>query len=180
MPFAVRWPQRYPQGGATVQRNVSLVDLFPTICDIANVPIPEGLDGRSVAPLLEGQDEDWPDDVYSELWAVHNGPSVMVKHGDMKLFRFDGHEGTLGLGPDCPEQLFDLARDPDETVNLIDHPDYADRLADLRARLDALPDPRKKERGQPLCGHGTRAICGARGGAKRGERRISDIGFPIG
>ena len=94
---------------------------------------------------MEGRDEDWPDDVYSELWAVHNGPSVMVKHGDMKLFRFDGHEGTLGLGPDCPEQLFDLARDPDETTNLIDHPAYADRLADLRARLDALPDPRKKD-----------------------------------
>ena len=180
MPFAVRWPQRYPQGGATVQRNVSLVDLFPTICDIANVPIPEGLDGRSVAPLLEGQDEDWPDDVYSELWAVHNGPSVMVKHGHMKLFRFDGHEGTLGRGPECPEQLFDLARDPDETVNLIDHPDYADRLADLRARLDALPDPRKKDANNRFVGMEREPFAGRGGGAKPKGRGISDIGFPIG
>ena len=148
VPFAVQWPQRFPNGGATVQRNVSLVDLFPTLCDIANVPIPGGLDGRSVVPLMEGQTDDWPDDVYSELWDARNGPSVMVKHGDLKLFRFDGHWGILkrdGDTLDCPQQLYDLARDPDERVNRIDDASYADRLADLRARLDALPDPRAKD-----------------------------------
>ena len=98
----------------------------------------------------------------------------------MKLFRFDGHEGTLGLGPDCPEQLFDLARDPDETVNLIDHPDYADHLADLRARLDALPDPRKKDADNRFVGTEREPFAGRGGGAKRRERGISDIGFPIG
>ena len=148
VPFAVQWPHRFPNGGSTVHENVSLVDLFPTLCDIANVPVPENLDGRSVLPLMEGTEHNWPDDVYSELWNVHNGPSVMVKHGDLKLCRFDGHEGVPGTADDpwaCPEQLYDLGKDPGETVNLIENPEYADQLKALRARLDNLPHPRAKD-----------------------------------
>ena len=159
VPFAIQWPHRFPNGGSTVHENVSLVDLFPTLCDIANVPVPENLDGRSVIPLMDGTDHNWPDDVYSELWNVHNGPSVMVKHGDLKLFRFDGHEGVPGTDEDrwaCPEQLYDLGRDPGETVNLIDNPAYAKQLTELRARLDNLPDPRVKDGGNRFIGE-TRA-----------------------
>ena len=159
VPFAIQWPHRFPNGGSTVHENVSLVDLFPTLCDIANVPVPENLDGRSVIPLMDGTDHNWPDDVYSELWNVHNGPSVMVKHGDLKLFRFDGHEGVPGTDEDrwaCPEQLYDLGRDPGETVNLIDNPAYAKQLTELRARLDNLPDPRVKDGGNRFVGE-TRA-----------------------
>ena len=159
VPFAIQWPHRFPNGGSTVHENVSLVDLFPTLCDIANVPVPENLDGRSVIPLMDGTDHNWPDDVYSELWNVHNGPSVMVKHGDLKLFRFDGHEGVPGTDEDrwaCPEQLYDLGRDPGETVNLIENPAYAKQLTELRARLDNLPDPRVKDGGNRFIGE-TRA-----------------------
>jgi choline-sulfatase len=75
--------------------------------------------------------------VYSELWQAQNGPSVMVKDGDYKYFRFDGKG--------WPEQLFDLAADPQENHNLIDDPAHADVLRRLRARVDALPAPRRKD-----------------------------------
>ena len=65
-PFSIYWPQRLASG-RLVQENVSTVDLFPTICDTANVPRPEGLDGRSLLPLMEQGGAGWPDVVFSEL-----------------------------------------------------------------------------------------------------------------
>jgi choline-sulfatase len=115
------------------------VDLFPTICGLADIPIPEGLDGRSLLPLMEGREVEGPDVVYSELWKAHNGPSVMVKEGPLKYFRFDNGEGW-------PDQLFDLVRDPEERRNLASDPAYTEPLARLRARCDALPPPRRKDR----------------------------------
>ena len=100
-----------PRAGV-VQQNVSLVDLFPTLCDLVNVPAPEGLDGRSLVPIMEGQTDGWENEAYSELHTHQHGPSVMVKQDDLKYFRFEGKG--------WPEQLFDLAADPDENRNLID------------------------------------------------------------
>ena len=136
VPFSI-WSRRHFEGGRVVHENVSLVDLFPTLCDLAHVPVPEGLDGRSVVPLARGGCEDWPDTVYSELWGVQNGPSAMVKERNLKYFRFTERP--------WPEQLFDLERDPRERRNLVADPAYAADLARLRARLEALPQPREKD-----------------------------------
>ena len=54
----------------------------------------------------------------------------MVKQDDLKYFRFEGKG--------WPEQLFDLAVDPDENRNLIDDEAYADDLKRLRAKADAF------------------------------------------
>ena len=130
VPFSITAPQRLPDGGGVVRHNVSLVDLFPTLCDLVDVPIPGGLDGRTLVPLMEGNADGWSNEVYSELYHHLNGPSEMVKHDDLKYFRF--------RGKGWPEQLFDLAADPDESRNLIDDPAYAAHLQRLRAKLDAF------------------------------------------
>jgi choline-sulfatase len=130
VPFSITAPGRFAGGPRTVTHNVSLVDLFPTLCDIAGLPIPDGLDGRSLVPLLEGDAGGWPNEVYCELYHELNGPSEMVKADDLKYFRF--------RGKGWPEQLFDLAADPGETRNLVDDPAYAADLQRLRARLDAF------------------------------------------
>ena len=129
VPFFISWPQGLPQGGV-VPQNVSLVDLFPTLCDIADVPIPSGLDGRSLVPLIEGRADGWPNEVYSELHHPFNGPSAMIRKDDLKYFRFEGKG--------WPEQLFDMAADPGENRNLIDDPRYADAAKNLRSRLDTF------------------------------------------
>jgi choline-sulfatase len=130
VPFSISWPQRFPRGCDIVQQNVSLVDLFPTLCEIANVPIPDGLDGRTLVPLMEGRADGWRNEVYSELYHPFNGPSAMVKRDFLKYFRFEGKG--------WPDQLFDLAVDPGENRNLIDDAAYADDLAELRAKLNAF------------------------------------------
>ena len=133
VPFFISWPQRFPQDSGVIQENVSLVDLFPTLCDIANVPIPDGLDGHSLVPLMEGQTDGWANEVYCELYSHQHGPSAMVKQDDLKYFRFEGKG--------WPEQLFDLAIDPEEMYNLIDDPSYAADLRRLRAKVDTLLAP---------------------------------------
>ena len=130
VPFFISWQQRFPNGDEIVQQNVSLVDLFPTLCEIANVPIPDGLDGRSLVPLMEGRADGWRNEVYSELYHPFNGPSAMVKRDFLKYFRFEGKGWR--------DQLFDLAADPGENRNLIDDAAYADDLTELRAKLDAF------------------------------------------
>ena len=45
--------------------------------------MPDGLDGRSLLPLLNGRTEGCSDEVYSELWGAENGFSVMVKRGSL-------------------------------------------------------------------------------------------------
>lgn len=131
VPFSITAPGGRLGAGRIVTENVSLVDLFPTLCDLVDVPIPEGLQGRSLVPLMEGDVDGWQNEVYSELYQRGgNGPSEMVKIDDLKYFRFKGRE--------WPEQLFDLAADPDERHNVIDDPAYAKDLARLREKLDAF------------------------------------------
>ena len=138
VPLFIWYPRRFERTRQVIERNVSLVDLFPTLCELVDIPIPEELDGRSLVRLIEGNDQDWPDTVYSELWKAENGPSVMVKEGDLKYFRVDNGEGW-------PEQLFDLAKDRQERHNLIDDPVYAEALGRLRSKVAALPPPRRKD-----------------------------------
>ena len=130
VPFSITVPGGGRGAGRVVAENVSLVDLFPTLCELVDVPIPDGLQGRSLVPLMEGNAQGWPNEVYSELYNKLNGPSEMVKADNLKFFRFNGRE--------WPEQLFDLAKDPAESRNVIDDPDYSDDLVRLRAKLDAF------------------------------------------
>ena len=135
VPFSISGPSGSTSLRSTVTENVSLVDLFPTICDLVDVPIPQGLDGTSLVPLMDpaaasGGAPPSPRAVYSELYHVLNGPSEMIREGALKYFRFNGRG--------WPEQLFDLEADPEERHNLIDDPAYSARLAGLRAKLDAF------------------------------------------
>lgn len=124
VPLLLRWPRRFA-GGRTVSRNVSLCDLFATLCDCAGLPVPPGLDSRSLRPLLEGRDVAWPDEAVSQVC----GNRVMIKQGSLKY---------LYLGPNAPEVLFDLAGDPGEQHDCSGDPAYAAALTRFRQRLGEL------------------------------------------
>lgn len=53
-PLIVRWPGVSAPGSENAEEFVNMLDLFPTFCDAAGVPVPEGLDGSSLVPLLRG------------------------------------------------------------------------------------------------------------------------------
>jgi choline-sulfatase len=137
VPLIVRYPERFDP--RTVQENVNLCDLYATLCDLADVSVPDGLDSRSLAPLMAGDTAYWHEAYDDETvvqdvsngsvrWGVES-PNVMIKRDDLKYCYF---------GEDRREVLFDLDADPDETTNVIDDPAYADRVDAFRERRGAL------------------------------------------
>lgn len=124
VPLLVRWPRGF-EGGRRVSANVNLCDLFATLCDLAAVPAPSGLDSRSLAPLCRGETVDWSNESVSQF----GGRNLMIKQ-DARKYQYYGEE--------MPEVLFDLDRDPTERVNLIDEPEYGPFLARMRARRAEL------------------------------------------
>jgi choline-sulfatase len=112
VPLILRLPPALRKPGR-VARNVSHLDLLPTLLDLAcggkPQPLVEPIDGQSLAPLLE-QGGDVPErDVFAEYTAEGAiAPCFMVRSGRHKYIWSEPDGG----------QLFDLARDPHEIDNL--------------------------------------------------------------
>jgi choline-sulfatase len=128
VPLLFHAPGRFAARRET--RNVSLVDLLPTLLDLASggkPPSPiDPLDGHSLASLLAGPRGAWDDLVAGEYLAEGAlAPCLMVKRGTRKLIVSEGD----------PDQLYDLASDPDEIVNRAGDPTLAVVEAGLRQEI---------------------------------------------
>lgn len=109
------------------------IDMAPTMLELAGVPRPSALQGRSLAPLLGGSGLGRRDDFYMEHSYEHGGaiePSEGLRTERWKYIRYYSQSPVV-------EQLFDLAADPIERDNLAADPAHAATLADLRARCAA-------------------------------------------
>lgn len=124
VPLIIRYP-RCLSDGTRVDANVNLCDLFATLCELTHTPIPEGLDSRSLVPLLENPHSYWNNETVSQ----YGGTNLMIKHDHLKYHYY---------GPDMPEVLFDLHRNPQETINYINDPEYSDLMAQFRGRRREL------------------------------------------
>ena len=109
VPLLLRWPRRLP-AGRVIDGAVSLIDLAPTLLELAGVA-PDagaGMQGRSLVPVLEGRealDPLLPIFLFRPSNTEIPGEQYAVRQGDWKLIRGPG-EGM--------RELFDLARDPRE------------------------------------------------------------------
>ncbi len=124
VPMIIRWPSVLP-GGCHLDQNVSLCDLFATLCDLCDIPCPDNLDSRSLVSLMKGEDAVWDNEVISQ----YGHDEIMIKRNDLKYMYF---------GSDIPEVLFDLAADPDETENRIAMPEYTKALTVFRSRVKEI------------------------------------------
>jgi choline-sulfatase len=123
IPLIVSTPD--DRGGRRVSANVSLIDVLPTVLDLAGEggsldPI-EPLDGRSLAPFLTGGGEGWADVAASELFFEGLAePALMLRKGRYKYIR-------------CNRQtqlLFDIESDPHELRDLVARRWDFDRLTE--------------------------------------------------
>ena len=129
IPLLVRHPGRIPSGIET-DRIINQFDLFPTLLEylgmgdksIANTP------GKDFSPLLLGNDvAAWDDTAFFEFVTVR-----VIRTPEWKYMK--------RLDDDEPNTLYHLGNDPEERVNLVDDPAYADVVNELDRRLTAFFD----------------------------------------
>jgi len=132
IPLLVRYPKRFPKGAARDEMVLN-IDLAPTFLDLAGVAIPRQMQGRSWEPLLAGGNPPWRQSFLAEYFYEARFPGTptlaAVRTADAKLIKYPGR-------PEWTE-LFDLARDPYETRNLVRDPAHAGLLARMNAELEA-------------------------------------------
>lgn len=131
------------QAGSVCDRLATNIDLFPTMAEISQAPLPEHkLDGVSLVPLLKGEKDANP---RTEFAYYYNGNDLeAVTDGCFKL-RFphshrsylnqvpgkDGRQGKQVKGTITEMEIYDLNADPAEEYNVIAQ--YPEKLEELRA-----------------------------------------------
>lgn len=128
IPLIMSCPSRFPKG-LKCNALVELVDIAPTLMELAGYEVPFYMQGKSLAPILTGQaSPDYhKDSVYSEYYYCLKGT-----HEDIfATMRFDGRYKIVNYHNKEFGELYDLEHDPEEFVNLWDNPDYAVLKAEL-------------------------------------------------
>lgn len=134
VPLILSWPGRIREHAVDTEHLVSNgLDLFPTFCDYAGVPLPNGLPGLSLRSVAEtGAANGWRDHLVSE---TQLGPDAAAGTTHGRMVRTDRYKYVLYSWGKYREQLFDLIEDPGEMVNLAVEMRYDDVLARHRALL---------------------------------------------
>lgn len=145
VPFLVRGPGIKP--GSSASGFVYLMDVLPTLCDLAGIDAPKTFDGVSFRSVLEGQQERIRDVLYGVYCGGTKPGMRSVKTADgWKLIKYDVMDGTVQ-----ETQLFNLNENPHELLLEHHHPDVValtghtpeSHQRDL-AELPEYADQRKK------------------------------------
>jgi len=115
------------------------VDIYPTLCEMADLPIPGHLQGTSLAPLLEDPDRDWKTAAYSQFLLGRFGRTKTVEGEQMGYaIRTDRYRYVEWYQWNAEKnktdsllcrELFDHQTDPQENMNLAANPEFV-ALAD--------------------------------------------------
>ena len=137
VPLVVYDPRIKEADRGRVLKQMALnVDFAPTILELAGVPVPKLLQGRSLCPLLKGQaPADWRTDFFYDHLAEY--PTIPKSEG-VRTARYT-YVRWFEQKP-VVEELYDHEADFDEIQNLATDPKHADLLAQLRQRTTQLRD----------------------------------------
>ena len=166
VPLIVSVPDQ-PSAGIKTDAFVELVDIFPTLCDACQLPIPTELEGRSMLPIIEQSANEWKSAVFSQIRRrpirnyYHNNTLQSLTGIDLDVdesvdgysmrterYRYTEWAGYSAQGEkiaDLGAELYDYQTDPEETVNVANFPENAELVTRLSEQLHggwraALPD----------------------------------------
>ena len=109
VPFIVSGPGI--KGGSRAKGNNYLLDILPTVCDLAGIEIPKTVQGKSVKPVLMGHAEQVRDVLYGAYCGGTKPGMRSVRKGDWKLIKYDTMDGSVRK-----TQLFNLKENPEELL----------------------------------------------------------------
>jgi len=135
VPLIVRWPGRVEPGSVSGFPSY-FPDHFPTLCEAAGVPVPENLSGLSLLPTITGHGGQPAHEAMVWAFLGYRG-QVAVRLGDLKVLR----QGLAQKGDPGPWEVYDLARDPNETTDLAaERPEVIARAEEV-LRHELTPNP---------------------------------------
>jgi len=128
------------------------VDIFPTLCDLAMVPVPSHLDGKSLVPIMKKPDAQVKEFAVSQYpRAGSNAETNRLGFADGKCMgyslRTSQYRFTIWMKDNfrtnrpfdknliVAMELYDYQKDPNETVNVVDEPKYADIKKEVYSKM---------------------------------------------
>jgi arylsulfatase A-like enzyme len=156
-PLLVRWPGVTKPGTAT-SALVSNLDFGETFLEVAGVPVPADMQGRSFRPLLRGEKPaDWRTAFYYQYFEYPSPHRVRPHYGVItdryKLVHFEG------MG-EAYWELFDREKDPSELKSVFGEAAYAATVAELKKELTRLRQELKVPAEIPARFYGNRGLDG--------------------
>ncbi|WP_136689491.1 sulfatase-like hydrolase/transferase [Halorhabdus amylolytica] len=148
--------------GVDIQRVTSVLDIPPTLLDVAGVEIPETMRGSSLRPVVEHDIPDEDGAAFIQISESQIGRALRTERWKYAVAAptmtgWQGGSGEQSSDVYVERYLYDLQRDPGETVNLVGRPDHRDIADDLQNRLLAhireveneSPDIKPFDKGYP-------------------------------
>ena len=126
-PLIVRIPGQ-EQIGVKTDALVELVDIYPTLCDACQLPIPEQLEGLSMVPVMREPTTPWKSAAFSKTGKEYGKQSIRTQ-------RYRYSEFVKSVLP--RRELYDHNTDPDEKVNIANLPENSELVSHLSERLRA-------------------------------------------
>jgi choline-sulfatase len=120
-----------PKGkGQATAKPVQLLDMYPTLAELCDLPRPPEIEGHSLTPLLRNPQANWAHPAYSVTrYRDKIGFSVRTARWHYAEWQ-DGREGAM---------LFDMSNDPLELKNLAQDPAHAKTVQEMRTLLSQMP-----------------------------------------
>lgn len=139
-PLIISAPTQSNKGGRTTALT-EFVDIYPTLCELCELPLPDGLEGISLAPLMEDPQRPWKKAAFSQDNSRRNGTMG-------RTIRTDNYRYTEWMSLEnklVGRELYDHKQDPYENINLAEGQEYEDLVALLSKMLQdgwqaALPE----------------------------------------
>jgi arylsulfatase A-like enzyme len=135
IPYMVRAPRRFiSHPGRKARQMVLNIDLAPSLLDMAGIPIPTRMQGRSFLPILHSPDTPGRSSWVYELFRDFPFGGRVAPHKALRTEQYKYIDWEMCRSP----EIYDLIKDPREMVNLFDTPRGQQIAPKLRTELAAL------------------------------------------
>jgi len=131
VPLLIVAPGTTEQGKAA-STMAEMVDIYPTLADLAGLKAPDYLDGTSLRKVLDDPSQSAKDAAFTQILRGKTLHGYSIRTADYRY--------TLWNNGDQGEQLYEMRNDPGELHNLARDPAYADVIQGLRKRLNDYAD----------------------------------------
>ena len=133
VPMIVRLPGKRA-AGTRVEALTELADIYPSLCELAGIAPPQGLQGKSFVPLINNPAQPWKTAACSQFPRGVPGVGPVMGYS-LRTARYRYTEWRPAGKPPIARELYDYRADPAETANLVDRPSYQPIVRKLGGRM---------------------------------------------